>query len=389
MKVFVIRDSDFTLANGQPASNLLHYSGYAKRYLQVFSSVTIVGRLFEVEDRTALPTVGDNVDFLALPPYRGPIEFSRCLWNILKLIWGSTRKDAAYILRVPATVPSLYAIILWLKRIPFAVEIAADPYDSYGPKVLSTSRFAWFYRSVFVALVKWQCKNASTTAYVTQYALQKRYPPGNAGASFSFTSIDLTDECYVKNTHVRTIGESDRPHLVLTGNMQKFLKGHDVFLGAIARLKREGIKTRATVIGFGENQKYFEEMAAALGLCGDVKFVGKLAAGKEIRDVLDSADLFVLPSRQEGLPRALLEAMARGLPAIATNVGGTSELLSKNALVEPADVIGLSKMISRFVSNENIRMAEARRNLEVARTYHVSHINSARLKFFNAVKRKV
>ena len=70
-------------------------------------------------------------------------------------------------------------------------------------------------------------------------------------------------------------------------------------------------------------------------LKGRVEFLGQLRGGGAVREVLDCSHIFVLPSRQEGLPRAVLEAMARGLPCIGSDVGGFSEILPPDAIVPP------------------------------------------------------
>ena len=74
-------------------------------------------------------------------------------------------------------------------------------------------------------------------------------------------------------------------------------------------------------------------------------FLGQLPAGEMVRAQLDKADLFILPSKTEGLPRALVEAMARALPCIGTTVGGIPELLPSEDLVPPGDVKALAETI--------------------------------------------
>lgn len=387
MKLYVIRDSNFTLNAGRPASNLLHYDAYARRYLQVFDEVVLVGRLFHKEDRSAKPVTGERVSFHAFPAYQGPLGFLRALPAIVRAMTGAIERDAAYVLRVPATIPGLYALVLWARRIPFAVEVAADPYDGYGATALAGARLARLWRWLFVTATRWQCRRAAASAYVTAHALQRRYPPGNPRATFAFTSLDLDDDCFAPSpSPVAAIAAPGPLHVVMVGNMQKSLKGHDVLLQALARLRERGFDLRTTLIGFGESQPKFEALAAELGLADRVAFTGKLPAGGPIRDILDTADLFVLPSRQEGLPRALLEAMARGLPAVASDVGGTSELLPAHALVRADDVDGLAEAMARFLSDPALRAREAARNLEVARGYHIRRVNAARLAFFHAIR---
>lgn len=385
MKVYVVRDSDFTLQGEQPASYLLHYDGYAKRFLSTFDRVILVGRLFKREDPTARPAVGPGVTLTALPGYHGPVGFLTALPGVVRAIRGTIERNAAYVLRVPATIPTLYSVVLWLLGIPFAVEVAADPYDGYSKQALNNNRLAPLFRSLFVMATKWQCRTAVASAYVTREALQRRYPPKPGAPTFAFTSIDLTDEAYVLQARTSAQYAADRLHLAMIGNMQKTLKGHDTLIEALATLKSMGLNVSATVIGFGENLKAFEELAVRLGVADRIVFTGKLQNGKPVRDVLDTADLFVLPSRQEGLPRALLEAMARGLPALATRVGGTPELLDADFLFEPGDAGALTRRIADLMTSPE-RLANASvRNLEVARSYHAAVISARRTQFYDQV----
>ncbi len=88
-----------------------------------------------------------------------------------------------------------------------------------------------------------------------------------------------------------------------------------------------------------------------------------------MRSQLDQADLFVLPSRQEGLPRALLEAMARALPAIGSTAGGIPELLPPEDLVAPADIGALAAKIAEVLTDPARLQAMSARNLAKARGY--------------------
>jgi glycosyltransferase involved in cell wall biosynthesis len=384
MKVYVIRDSTFTLSQGQPASDVLSYEGFAKRYLAEFDEVVLVGRLFAKEDPASRPAVGPGVTFLALPGYRGPVGFLRSLPEILRVVFRSLHRDAAYILRVPTTVPSLYALLLHLRGQPFAVEVAADPRDSYSRKALNNSVLAPAFQALFVSLMRWQCRAAAVSAYVTRDALQRRYPPRSSETSFAFTSIDLTPETYSDGPRRADTFDMGRPRLVLIGNMQKSWKGHDVLLRAMKILKDRGRDLRLTVVGYGENQPLYAQMAQDMGL--DVHFTGKLQNGAPVREVLDQGDLFVLPSRQEGLPRALLEAMARGLPAIATRVGGTPELLDDDCLAPPDDPESLAARIDEALASPEELARRAAVNFATAQRYNVTEVTKARLAFYRQIK---
>ncbi len=381
MKLYIVRDSDFSLKEGKPSSYLLNYDSFAKRYRSEFDEVEIVARLFEKDDPSAKPVVGEGVGFTAMPGFRGPAGFLRALPRVIKTVLKTTDRDAAYLLRIPATMPLIYSLLLRLRGIPFAVEVAADPYDGYSKAALNNHRLASFFRFVFVNFTKWQCRNAIASAYVTSEALQRRYPPRDSHSSFSFTSIDLQPEAYVATPRGVTQFNVSVPHVVMVGNMQKNLKGHDTLLEAIALLKARGITIKASIVGFGERRAFFEQLAGELGVADQVVFMGKLQNGPEVRAVLDRADLFILPSRQEGLPRALLEAMARALPAIATRVGGTPELLADEYLLAPDRSGELADKIAALALDPVALGRASQQNLEASRKYGAEIITQRRRQF--------
>ena len=117
-------------------------------------------------------------------------------------------------------------------------------------------------------------------------------------------------------------------------------------------------------------------------------FLGQLPAGAAIRAQLDQADLFVLPSYQEGLPRAMIEAMARALPCIGSNVGGIPELLSAENMVLPGDVTALANKIREVVTDPQRMEQMSIRNLEKAKEYREDILHARRVAFYHQVREK-
>jgi glycosyltransferase involved in cell wall biosynthesis len=119
-------------------------------------------------------------------------------------------------------------------------------------------------------------------------------------------------------------------------------KGHDVLLNAMSRLDRS--RFVLWIAGEGTARAALERKIVELDLSSSVRLLG---ARSDVRDLMAAADIFVMPSRFEGLPVALLEAMDAGLPAIATRVGGMPEALEGGAgvLVEPDDPAMLAEAI--------------------------------------------
>jgi glycosyltransferase involved in cell wall biosynthesis len=174
--------------------------------------------------------------------------------------------------------------------------------------------------------------------------------------------------------------------LITVGSLGHLYKGQDVLVEAVACCARNGVDLRLAIAGDG---KYRDKLAARsrlLGVTDRVSFLGHLAFGAAVRGELDQADLFVLPSRQEGLPRALLEAMARGLPAIGSTVGGFPELLPPQDLVPPNDALGLARKIEE-VARDPIRLAHmSARNLGKAREYEETRLERKRKLFLERVR---
>jgi glycosyltransferase involved in cell wall biosynthesis len=163
-------------------------------------------------------------------------------------------------------------------------------------------------------------------------------------------------------------------------------KAPDVLIDAVATLVRDGLDLRLVLVGDGRHRPELEAQAAARGLGERVLFRGQLAAGPAVRAQLDHSDVFILPSRTEGLPRAMIEAMARALPCIGSQVGGIPELLPPEDLVRAGDVAALAQKL-RAVVTDPARMARmSAHNLDRARAYREEVLEERRAEFYRYVR---
>ena len=129
---------------------------------------------------------------------------------------------------------------------------------------------------------------------------------------------------------------SNEKLVVLVGNMHSDVKGQGWLIDAAPGVLREFPEVRFVFAGDGELRPQFEARAAKLRLASKFMFLGRRS---DIPEILASCDIAVLPSRAEGLPNAVLEYMAAGLPTIATRVGGNAELVQDGVtgLLVPAE----------------------------------------------------
>lgn len=178
-----------------------------------------------------------------------------------------------------------------------------------------------------------------------------------------------------------------RVRRVLTAARLSKQKGIDVLLTAWEKVVQERRDLELFILGQGPAESELKDLSLRLGLSASVRFLGlTYEIGKYMRE----ADLFVLPSRAEGLSNALLEAMSYGIPSIATNLPSNAELLipecasiphdgfgiAKNGLLFNAeDAQGLAQAILHFLRNPNDREEMAKRGRDFVRSnYSIDHI---------------
>ena len=140
-----------------------------------------------------------------------------------------------------------------------------------------------------------------------------------------------------------------------------------------------------TFVGGGKYQRDHEQRVQRAGLESRISFLGHISSRQALQEQLDRSDLFMLPSYQEGLPRAMIEAMARGLPCIGTTVGGIPELLPAEDLVPPGDATVLAAKI-REVATDPLRMTRmSARNLAKAGEYRDAVLRERRRSLYRYV----
>jgi L-malate glycosyltransferase len=159
-------------------------------------------------------------------------------------------------------------------------------------------------------------------------------------------------------------GVGDAKLIVLVGNMHSEVKGHPVLIAAAPAVVHESPSTRFVLVGDGQQRAGFEQQVAALGLERNFLFLGRR---DDIPAILGGCDIAVLPSRAEGLPNAVLEYMAAGLPTVVSNVGGNAELVENGVtgLVVPAgDSSALSTALLKLLHDPGLAREMASRGRE-------------------------
>lgn len=170
--------------------------------------------------------------------------------------------------------------------------------------------------------------------------------------------------------------------LMSVGELTK-RKNHMVVIDALARLKEYDILY--VICGDGPMKARLRAKAEELGVRDRVKLLG---FRKDIAELHKAADIFVFPSLQEGLPVAVMEAMASGLPIVASKIRGNEDLISNNQggyLVNPMDSEQVAKAIEKMIQNPKKRKKMEERNLEIITKYGQETVLQKMDEFFDEI----
>lgn len=381
MRVAVVLDHRFEQTpDGRVWTNGPFPYSFFERYLEVFDEVLVAARVQPVErlPDQRKPVSGAGVSVAGLPCYRTTLDYLGMRGELLARLEAALEPEAAVILRVPSQAGILATSVLERQGRCYAVEVVGDPRDAFAPGA---------YPHPLRPVLRWKhafalarlCRRAAASAYVTKRALQRRYPPGPGRPTTHYSSVELGDEAFVSAPPAQP---RTARRIISVGSMEHLYKGFDTLIEAVAACRRGGFDLDLELVGDGRFRPRLEALTADLGVADGVRFSGQAASGEAVRERLDHADLFVLLSRQEGLPRALIEAQARGLPAVATRVGGIPELLPAGLLLEPNDPDAAARLIRAVAADPALRARTSALALATARRYHDSRLAPRRRELY-------
>lgn len=154
-----------------------------------------------------------------------------------------------------------------------------------------------------------------------------------AADAVELAGCDPAKLCVVPNTYddrrftyTERDAAADRPVQFISVGRLVPVKGHDLLIDAFADAVAGGLDAELTIVGGGPERTALERLAAMRAVAARVRFTGALG-GDELASAVSAADAFVLPSRREGFGVVLIEALATGMPAIATRSGGPEDIM--------------------------------------------------------------
>lgn len=224
-------------------------------------------------------------------------------------------------------------------------------------------------------------KHSDAAIYVTEEALQKRYPASNM-LGCSDVEILSTDEIILSKRMAFIKDRKNRK--ILRIGTAAFLdvkwKGQSIVIEALYELKKRGIDyIHYDLVGMGTGF-YIRSLVDKYGLQEQVHFVGA-KPHSEIFDWLDTLDIYVQPSYQEGLCRIIAEAISRACPVICSNTGGNYELIDSRYIFPCGDYESLSVLL---VDMEKDLEFQAIKNFNHSKKYDKQLLDKKRIDFLTA-----
>lgn len=377
-------------------SNNIYYSdriidyNYMKRYLEVFDNILVCGRVSNLgncDKNKLLKVSGKNIKFIDIPDFRGPKELIFKYSKIKKIIFEHYNEFECVLMRIPELVPlSLFNLFYKKKIIGVELVLSAD-------KLIEKKGFIGdILRNIAKKVTKNICKKANGVAYVTDYILQKEYPSysiinGESGKYFStyYSSLDLYEDDFEPQKWDKK-NPPTKFKIVHTGYMDTKRKGQDILIKAVKKVIDKGYNVELVLIGDGKLKGEFMTLVNSLNINKYVTFAGLITNRKELKKILHDSHIFVLPTVAEGLPRAIIEAMAMGLPCISSPVDGIPELLSNDYLVDQDDVNGYAYKIIELITDFDKMIEISNRNYEFSKKYSYSILKKKRTEFYCKLK---
>lgn len=350
-----------------------------QRYKKVFGKVALCTRNYPNEKTNGYVLANDVVDEVI--PISG--LFNTLVGKHNKEIRLAISTSNLVIARVPSIVAyRAVEIAKKMQKPVFSVAIgcAWDAYWNHRFPGKLIAPYMYFK-------MKWCMKKADYALYVTEKFLQKRYPSECKSIGVSDVVVKDFDSYILKRRRDKIEnGLGKTITLMTSGSVGNKAKGQEFVIKAIPILNNYGFRINYLLAG-GDDPSYLKKLANKLHVEDQISFLGMLSTS-EVFEKLDVADIYIQPSLQEGLPRAVVEAMSRGCPVIGTKTGGIPELINKEFIVERKSKRGIAAAIIAMWNTKTI-LNEANYNFSKSQQYKEELLSNKRNEYYEYIKTRI
>jgi glycosyltransferase involved in cell wall biosynthesis len=351
-----------------------------QRYKKISDILYVATRQKEINNNQNMtPIIVQGINFFKIEDFKSPIKILN-YFSAKKQIRKLVMKTDVVVSRMPSSIGIMSITEATKQKKPYLIELVTCPWDSHWNHSLKGKIIAPYMYLKTKTLIK----NAKYVVYVTNDFLQKRYPTKGLNVSCSNVSLPSVDNLLLKARLEKINNKSidEKIKIGTIGAINVRHKGQKYIIRSLGKLKKKGFTNyEYHLVGGGETD-YLKKYAKKYDVEDQIKFIGTIEHSN-IFKWFETIDIYSQPSKQEGLPRALIEAMSVGIPCFGAKTAGIPELLDEEVVFEFKFnyVDQIINIIHKF-NNKKFSLEKAEKNFLEAKKYEAIIIEKRRSEFF-------
>lgn len=356
---------------------------FFKKYYTIADFITICIRVKKISEDDAKRKMSrlymSNKEIVELPNL---MSVSGLLYRrkVKKILENEIKKVDLVVVRVPSMIGDIAARICKKNKKVYLADVVGCPWDSLFNYSLKGKIMAY---PMYLSQKK-TVQNADFSIYVTDVFLQKRYPSKKRVIGLSDVLLEDAKDELLKRRLEHINNNNGKLIIGTCAAINVKYKGQHKVIKALSVLKKDGINNIEYQLVGGGDTKRLLNIAKKYNVENQVKIIGSLPHEK-VFNWLDSIDVYIQPSFQEGLCRALIEAMSRGLPCIASDVGGNPELISEEWIYNRRKSV--KEIVSKIKNINNDTMIKmSKENFNNSKKYQKKVLEKKRKNFYDKIK---
>lgn len=376
MRLVFIHDGPIYYKNGKYYE--YSYHGLYERYSYLAEEIVFLMRVDELPVGEKYELIPEKVQIVNIPNFKSPSLYLKNKKKAKEIIKEEVKKADILILR-DSSATSIALKYAHQFNVPYIRECVGCSRDSLWNhsllgKLLATPVSFRQMREI---------KKSSYVCYVTNEFLQKRYPTSGKQIGCSDVVINMPDE-EILRTRLEKINNFNKDQEIILGTAAAIdvrYKGQEYVIQAISLLKKRGYRIKYCLAGGNKtNSSYLKDCACKYDVSDNIIFYGALNES-EMYDFYENIDIYVQPSKTEGLPRSVIEAMSHGCPVLGSNIGGIPELIDRECLFKKDSVNGIVKAIINILNEDMSKYAKS--NFEKSKNYTLDKLERKRKDFYD------
>lgn len=354
------------------------YPHLEERYGFLAENISFLMRVFPLTNSTRGNVIPSDIRIIAIPNICDVKKYFHIKKEVKQIIERNLINVDMVVVR-GSIVGHMALKYIKKRKIPYIYECVGCVWDSFWNhglvgKILAP--YMYFSTKRIIA-------NSEYVYYVTNEFLQKRYPTNGCSVGCSNVYLDSVKDAVLNKRLKKNENLLNTEKIILgtAAALDVRYKGQEYVIKAMPMLIKKGYDVEYWLAG-GNRKKsdYLEKVSQEYGVSNRVKFLGSLNS-EEIKEFYDNVDIYVQPSKQEGLPRALIEAMNRGCLAIGSSIAGIPELLEPKFLFKKGNSKAIVKAVDNIL-NSNLNQV-SKRNFEFVKQYSHEHLEEKRNIFYS------